>query len=588
MRVDFTRVVPCYGPRVWACVLKLVALVVLCALRLQPITAPETLCLVPNAQHLPAGATGSGTPRACVRTDGHRLVVVSAHSRRSGWLAQRSLFQRPRLALPLGRCVHACGCKTYRNHCCVSDLPLARILNPEQMAGPHMTSVNVGTSEQVQDLGRGTLIAKKHPSQGSDGVITEVSKKVEGLYDSYPYPPEAVFDGTTVGYNHRWSYTHAYSAIYGEAPKSNAIEILDAGCGTGVTAQYLSHLNPNAKHFDALDLSSGALKIAKERAQAADLVGNPNNANFHHMSLYDVAKLNRKYDFVNCVGVLHHLPDPNKGLRALAEQMKEGALMHIFVYSALGRREIMLMQEALALLQGGRYDDFKEGVRLGRAVFAALPDNTRVKARENDRWAMENERDSTFADMYLHPQEVDYTVDTLMQWVDTVKDLGIEFAGFSNPKTWQLDRLLGKDAEVLAKAKALPDRQQWRLAEILDPDTFTHYEFFLVKGKAPVKKDWAAVSEEELHAAYGIRQAGLAPWPSDRVFDESFNQIHLSEAEYELLQKCAQDPTVETVEWGDVEEPRTLKDMIAEMSNKPTKQEILRMVNLEFLFLRSP
>ena len=91
MRVDFTRVVPCYGPRVWACVLKLVALVVLCALLLQPVTAPETLCLVPNAQHLPAGATGSGTPRACVRADGHRLVVVLAHSRRSGWLAQRSL-----------------------------------------------------------------------------------------------------------------------------------------------------------------------------------------------------------------------------------------------------------------------------------------------------------------------------------------------------------------------------------------------------------------------------------------------------------------------------------------------------------------
>lgn len=108
-------------------------------------------------------------------------------------------------------------------------------------------------------------------------------------------------------------------------------------------------------------------------------MGNPNNANFHHMSLYDVADLNRKYDFINCVGVLHHLPDPNRGLRALAEQLKDGGLMHIFVYSALGRREIMLMQEALALLQGGKYEDFKEGVRLGRAVFAALPDDTRVK-----------------------------------------------------------------------------------------------------------------------------------------------------------------------------------------------------------------
>jgi glutamyl/glutaminyl-tRNA synthetase len=210
-----------------------------------------------------------------------------------------------------------------------------------------------------------------------------------------------------------------------------------------------------------------------------------------------------------------------------------------------------------------------------------------VKARENERWAMENKRDSTFADMYLHPQEVDYTVETLLQWTDSVKDLGVEFAGFSNPKVWDLERLLGKDPEVLAKAKALPQRQQWRLAEILDPDTFTHYEFFLVKGKVE-KKDWVAASEKELHEAFGIRQAGLQPWPSDRVFDESFNQIHLTDAEYELLQKCAQDPTVETTEWGDVEEPRQLKHIIADMQKKPTKEEILRLVKLEFLFLRSP
>jgi hypothetical protein len=216
-----------------------------------------------------------------------------------------------------------------------------------------------------------------------------------------------------------------------------------------------------------------------------------------------------------------------------------------------------------------------------------LPDSSRVKARENERWAMENKRDSTFADMYLHPQEVDYTVETLLQWTDSVKDLGVEFAGFSNPKVWELERLLGKDPDVLAKAKALPQRQQWRLAEILDPDTFTHYEFFLVKGKVE-KKDWVAASEEELHEAFGIRQAGLQPWPSDRVFDESFNQIHLTDAEYELLQKCAQDPTVETTEWGDVEEPRQLKHIIADMQKKPTKEEILRLVKLEFLFLRSP
>jgi hypothetical protein len=218
---------------------------------------------------------------------------------------------------------------------------------------------------------------------------------------------------------------------------------------------------------------------------------------------------------------------------------------------------------------------------VGLAYFAV-----RVQ-REVERWGMENERDSTFADMYLHPQEVDYTVETLLQWTDTVKDLGIEFVGFSNPKVWNLERLLGSDPEVLAKAKALPERQQWRLAELLDPDTFTHYEFFLKKGKV-TKKDWSTAAEAELHEAFGIRQAGLQPWPSDRVFDESFNQIHLTDAEYELLQKCAQDPTVELTEWGDEEEPRQLKDMIAEMEHKPSKEEILRLVKLEFLFLRSP
>lgn len=93
-------------------------------------------------------------------------------------------------------------------------------------AGARMTaSKEIGTSEQVQDVGRGTLMAT---AEGSD-VVQEVSGKVQGLYDVYPYPPEAVFDGVTVGYNHRWSWTHAWSAIHGEAPKTNAIDILDAG-----------------------------------------------------------------------------------------------------------------------------------------------------------------------------------------------------------------------------------------------------------------------------------------------------------------------------------------------------------------------
>lgn len=451
-----------------------------------------------------------------------------------------------------------------------------------------MNGVNIGASDEVMNVGRGTLQAGGLGK--GEGAVKEVTGKVQGLYDAYPYPPEAVFDGATVGYNHRWAYTHAHSNIFGSAPESNAIKILDAGCGTGVTAQYLSHLNPRAVHFDALDLSAEALKIAKERAERAELVGNPNNAKFHHMSLYDVADLGETYDFINCVGVLHHLPDPVKGLRALAERLNEGGIMHIFVYSALGRREIMLMQEALALLQGGGGSDFKDGVRLGREVLAALPASSRIKSREEERWAMENERDSTFADMYLHPQEVDYTVPTLLEWVDTVKDLDVHFAGFSNPKMWDVERLLKDAPDALARAKALPKEQQWRLVEALDPDTFTHYEFFLVKGKKGTaeKKDWQAASDEELLAAKAVRCAGLQPWPAQRTFDQDFNLISLSDGEYALLQALADDPTVESLEWsdGEVAEPKPLSETIAALKEKPTVAEIKRLHALEFLFLR--
>ncbi|MDB9444235.1 MAG: hypothetical protein ACKO9I_17555, partial [Sphaerospermopsis kisseleviana] len=38
--------------------------------------------------------------------------------------------------------------------------------------------------------------------------------------------------------------------------------------------------------------------------------------------------------------------------------------------------------------------------------------------REKERWAMENQRDECFADMYVHPQETDYNIDTLFELID--------------------------------------------------------------------------------------------------------------------------------------------------------------------------
>jgi hypothetical protein len=206
--------------------------------------------------------------------------------------------------------------------------------------------------------------------------------------------------------------------------------------------------------------------------------------------------------------------------------------MHIFVYAELGRWEIQLMQKAIALLQGNQRGDYRDGVKLGRQVFEALPEDNRLVKRERERWSLENQRDANFADMYVHPQEIDYNIETLFELIDAS---GLEFIGFSNPRNWEMERLIGKNPELMERAKGLSDRERFRLIELLDPEAVTHYEFFL--GHPPLPKaDWS--SDEALLAAIPERNPCMDGWPSKCLFNYDYQIVYLSEEEFEFLQAC--------------------------------------------------
>ena len=355
---------------------------------------------------------------------------------------------------------------------------------------------------------------------------SDISQAVRQLYDTYPFPPEPLLDEPPPGYNWRWNWQTAYSFCTGMKPSRQDVRILDAGCGTGVGTEYLVHLNPQAQ-VTGIDLSPGALEVARERCQRSGA----DRVEFHNLSIYDADRLDGEFDLINCVGVLHHLPDPIRGIQALAPKLAPGGLFHIFVYAELGRREIQLMQQAIALLQGDEKEDYEAGVRLGRKMFAALPENNRIVREDKRRWALENHRDANFADMYLHPQEVDYNIDTLFELIDAS---GLEFIGFSNPRYWTLDRLLGQDDELIERSKQLSDRQYYRLVELLDPE-LTHYEFFL--GRPPIAKaDWS--QDETLLAATPELSPCIQGWPDRTIFDGDYQLVSLTDGEYEFLQGC--------------------------------------------------
>lgn len=356
-----------------------------------------------------------------------------------------------------------------------------------------------------------------------------ISSAVAKLYNTYPFPPEPLLDEPPPGYNWRWKWVSAYNFCTGQKPPHENIRILDAGCGTGVGTEYLVHLNPEASVV-GIDLSEGALEVAKERCKRSGA----NRVEFHHLSLFDVEQLEGEFDLINCVGVLHHTPDPIRGIQALAKKLAPGGLFHIFVYGELGRREIQLMQKAIAMLQGEKRGDYRDGVKVGRQIFASLPENNRILQRDKQLWALENHRDENFADMYVHPQEIDYNVETLFELIDAS---GLDFVGFSNPGYWDLQRLLGKTPELMERAANLSDRQRYRLIELLDPDNpeITHYEFFLSRPPLP-HNDWS--DDRALLAAIPEVNPCIDGFPSKCIFNYNYQVINLSEEEFKFMQAC--------------------------------------------------
>jgi len=362
--------------------------------------------------------------------------------------------------------------------------------------------------------------------QPVDTSNSAVSSAVAHLYDTYPFPPEPLLDEAPPGYNWRWQWQSAYSFCTGRKPESNAARILDAGCGTGVGTEYLVHLNPDADVV-GIDLSAGAIEVATERCQRSGA----DRVTFHKLSIYDVDQVPGEFDLINCVGVLHHMPDPVRGIQALAKKLKPGGIFHIFVYAELGRREIQLTQEAIALLQGPKRGDYKDGVSIGRQLFSTLPEDNRLRKREETRWALENQRDECFADMYVHPQEIDYNVKTLFDLIDAS---GLDFVGFSNPQYWDLPRLIGDAPELIERASGLAERDRYRLIEVLDPE-LTHLEFFL--SRPPLEKtDWN--DAETLLSAIPERHPCIEGWPSRSFFNFEYQVVSITEEEFAFMEKC--------------------------------------------------
>lgn len=354
---------------------------------------------------------------------------------------------------------------------------------------------------------------------------------VSDFYDRFPYPPDPLTDEPPPGFNWRWSLENVYSACSGATfrieDSFEPIRILDAGCGTGVSTDYLAHLNPGSEIL-AVDISLGAIQVAMERVRRSGGV-NKAQLRFENRSFLDL-ETQETFDYINSVGVLHHLSDPSAGLRALEGLLKPGGIIHLYLYAAGGRWEINRAQRAFKTI-GIRVEDNE--LKLARQLLLDLPKNNQIRRNYEEQWAIECESDVNFADMYFHPKETIYNLEQLTIFIASTN---LEFAGFSNPIIWNLERLL--KGELLARAKELSQKEQWKLIEDLDP-RISHFEFFLTKN--PFQKYYWE-NDDELLSTSGKVNPCLAGWPGKILHDSDMNRIEVNDNGLKLLEALEKNP----------------------------------------------
>ena len=268
----------------------------------------------------------------------------------------------------------------------------------------------------------------------------KVTKKVKQQYEENPYP--------------RWRNVEYRSDTINKQ-EDVKIEILIAGCGTGLQVINISKEYPNS-NITAFDLSTSSLAYGMRNARAQGV----SNVDFYCGDLLEVRELGKKFDYIVVTGVLNCLDDPLKGWQGLVDVLEPGGGMTVSLYSELARYPVNLGRKYIA---DNNLEFNMENLRKFRNhLKTELPkENPLVRlALWGDFYSA-----SEIRDMVFHVQELQFTIPQIKEYLDKV---GLEFNGFI-PKDKRLD-------DFLTKHPSDEDRKDldlWHDYEVKNPMAFT-------------------------------------------------------------------------------------------------------------------
>jgi SAM-dependent methyltransferase len=300
--------------------------------------------------------------------------------------------------------------------------------------------------------------------------VTSSMDDVRAQYEALPYPPrdprdEAIrlITGTP---SHILEINHYLFS--GRLNFTRPFRALVAGGGTGdaciMLAQQLSDRRcPAEVHY--LDISTASRQICEGRAKARSL----RNIHFHTGSLLDLPSMPiGQFDYIDCTGVLHHLPDPAAGMRALASVLQPEGGIGVMLYGEYGRSGVYPLQELLRTLAPLSMA-LEDRLAMAKRLIRFLPTTNLFRRNPylNDHVTG---GDAGLYDLLLHSCDRAFTVPEIGSMASAA---GLRVVAFLEPVRYEPATYMS-DPIIARQASSLPLVERAAFAERLAGNLRTH------------------------------------------------------------------------------------------------------------------
>lgn len=222
-------------------------------------------------------------------------------------------------------------------------------------------------------------------------MLTKIGQKVQQFYNKTPFP-----DFELERFNRKEDLefsAYPFARILDRSIPSTS-SIVDVGTGTG---QLSSFLSLKRKKVLGIDFSDSSLNKAKKLKKKLGL----NSLHIEKVNILNSKEIEKlgKFDYVLCLGVLHHTGEAYKGFQNITKLLNPGGYIAVGLYNRFGRipLKIRIFLAKTIFKNNQKIKDYFIRIQIGD-----IKDEERARGWWNDQ--------------YLHPHESTHTIGEVLKW----------------------------------------------------------------------------------------------------------------------------------------------------------------------------